>query len=91
MPRHREPLPDVLHLWRIAWTRQGDVWVGPAVGGPEDGVLRGALLYQRIEIQGDHYVMSNPWRTLNRFTWYEDDVEITQADGTPLADAEDEA
>jgi hypothetical protein len=55
------------------------VWVGPPVGGPEDAMLREALHYQRIEVQGAHYVMSNPWRTLNRFTWYEGDVEITSA------------
>jgi hypothetical protein len=73
-------LPDVLHLWRITWTRQGDVWVGPPVGGPEDGVLRTALHYQRIEVRDGVYVMSNPWRTLDRFTWYEGDVEITRPD-----------
>jgi hypothetical protein len=73
----REPLPDVLHLWRIRWVKQGDVWVGPRVGGPDDALLREALRFERIEVRGDRYVMANPWRTLNRFTWHEGDAELS--------------
>jgi hypothetical protein len=73
-------LPDVLTLWRITWTRPegGDVWIGPPLGGPDDAMLREALRYQRIEVRDGVYVMSHPWRTLNRFTWHEGDIEITR-------------
>ncbi len=32
----REPYPNTLSLWGITWTKQGEVWVGPAITDPEE-------------------------------------------------------
>jgi hypothetical protein len=84
--RRREPWPDVLHIWRITWTKRGDVWEGPLVGGPDDRMLREAVRYERIEVRGDRYVMGHPERTMDRTTWYEGDVEISRPSTTPQED-----
>jgi hypothetical protein len=72
----RAPLPDVLHIWGISWRKRGDVWDGPAVGGPDDAMLREAVHFNRIEVRGGRYVMVDPWLTLGRFTWTDED-ELT--------------
>jgi hypothetical protein len=95
MPRAK--LPDVLEFWGDPWThtqgRRG--WIGPAITDPEDPMLASAVEYQRIVRRGGHYVMLDPWITLNRFGWDEEDAEgmtLTTADGTviPLGDTDDE-
>jgi hypothetical protein len=75
--KQREPLPDVLEIWGITWTKRGDVWDGPAVGGPDEAMLREARHFKRIEVRDGRYVMVDPWLTLGRFTWTEGDVEIS--------------
>jgi hypothetical protein len=37
--KRRVPLPDVLEIWGIPWTKRGDVWDGPAITDPEDPTL----------------------------------------------------
>jgi hypothetical protein len=82
--RRREALPDVLHIWGMIWTKRGEVWDGPAVGGPDDALLREAVHFNCIEVWDGHYVMVDPWLTLGRFTWYEGDVEISRPEeGAP--------
>ena len=72
----QEAYPDVLHIWDFTWTRRGDVWEGPLVSDPTP-YLPLALELGRIEGRGDRYVMTDPGITLDRFTWYEGDVEIS--------------
>jgi hypothetical protein len=71
----REPLPDVLKIWDITWTKRGKAWEGPEVGGPDDEMLQMAVHYERIVVQDNRYVMVDPWITLGRFTWEKDDLE----------------
>jgi hypothetical protein len=72
----KEPLPDVLEIWGITWTKQGDVWIGPAITDPEDRMLALAVECQRIERRDGCYVMVDPSITLDRFGW-DDDDELT--------------
>jgi hypothetical protein len=68
----RAPLPDVLHIWDVTWTKRGDVWEGPPTSDPTPYLLLAAEL-GRIEVRGDRYVLVDPSRTLDRFTWTDDD------------------
>ena len=79
----KESLPDVLYLWDFTWTRQGDVGVGPRVGGPDDAMLREARHCQHIEVQGEPSVMSHPWLTLDCFTWHAGDLALPWPEEAP--------
>jgi hypothetical protein len=84
--------PDVLEVWGFTWTKQGKVWVGPAVTDPEDRTLALAVEHERIIRRGGYYVMVDPSITLDRFGWTEEDAEgltLTGPDGEPLDDEED--
>jgi len=70
------PLPDVLEIWGIIWTKQGEVWVGSAITDPEDSMLALAVECQRIERRDGRYVMVDPSITLDRFSWTDED-ELT--------------
>jgi hypothetical protein len=75
--RRRPPLPDVLEIWGIPWTKRGRVWKGPAISAPEDPTLALAVECQRIERRDGRYVMVDPALTLDRFCWTdEDEIEI---------------
>jgi hypothetical protein len=66
--RKRKPTyPDTLIIWDIPWTKQGEVWVGPAITDPEDPTLALSVAYQRIVRRDGHYVMEDPGLTLDRF------------------------
>jgi hypothetical protein len=82
--RRREALPDVLAIWDFTWTKRGDVWEGPPTRDPTPYLPLVAEL-GRIEVRGDRYVMVDPWLTLGRFMWTdEDDIEIIRPEkGTP--------
>jgi hypothetical protein len=73
--RHEE-YPDVLDIWGVTWTKRGDVWEGPVITDPEDGILALSVEYQRIIRRDGRYVMLDPGITLNRFSW-DDDDELT--------------
>jgi hypothetical protein len=74
--KRRPPLPDVLEIWGIPWTKRGRVWEGPAITDPEDPMLALAVECQRIARRDGRYVMVDPSITLNRFTWTDAD-ELT--------------
>jgi hypothetical protein len=60
-----DSLPDVLHFWEHTWTKRGEVWEGPPVSDPAP-YLPLALVCGRIEVQGEHYVIVDPWLTVAR-------------------------
>jgi hypothetical protein len=87
----------VLEFWGHTWThtkgRRG--WIGPAITDLEDPMLAAAVESQRIVRKDGRYMMLDPWITLNRFGWDEDDAEgmtYTTVDGQviPLGDADEE-
>jgi hypothetical protein len=61
----RDDLPDVLRFWRHTWVRRGDVWEGPPTSDPAD-YLPLALACGRIEVQGERYVIVDPWLSMAR-------------------------
>jgi hypothetical protein len=81
-----EPYPDTLILWDVTWTKQGDVWVGPAITDPEDPKLALSVEYQRLVRRDGRYVMLDPGLTLDRFGWSDGDLTIT-----PDPDADEDA
>ena len=60
-----DDLPDVLHFWRHTWVRRGDVWEGPPVSDPAE-YLPLARACGRIAVQGERYVIVDPWLTTAR-------------------------
>jgi hypothetical protein len=86
---HSEPYPDVLELWGVTWTREGEVWIGPAITDPEDPTLALSVEYQRIVRRDGRYGMVDPGITLDRFGWGPGDMTITWPDGAPRGDEED--
>jgi hypothetical protein len=58
-----DSLPDVLHFWEHTWTKRGEVWEGPPVSDPAL-YLPLALVCRRIEVQGEDYVIVDPWLTM---------------------------
>jgi hypothetical protein len=77
MRKRQATYPDTLIIWDVTWTKQGEVWVGPAITDPEDPALAPSVAYQRIVRRDGRYVMVDPGLTLDRFGWDEDDVTIT--------------
>jgi hypothetical protein len=74
--RRRPELADELHIWDFTWVKRGDVWEGPPTSDPTP-YLPLALELGRIKVRGDRYVMTDPWLTLGRFCWTdEDDIDI---------------
>jgi hypothetical protein len=82
----RAPYPDILHLWDVTWTKEGKVWVGPAITDPKDPMLATAVACERIIRQDGRYVLVDAGLTLDRFGWSDGELR----DVTP-EDAEDEA
>jgi hypothetical protein len=80
----RDPWPDVLEVWGVTWTKQGQVWVGPAIADPEDPMLALAVACERIVRRDGRYVMVDPSRALDRFIWA--DGELGEESVNPEAE-----
>jgi len=75
-----ESYRDTVIISDVTWTKNGTVWVGPAIADPEDPTLALSVEDQRIVRRDGRYVLVDPSITLDRFGWDEDDVTIIDSE-----------